>query len=263
MIYMNMELSLAQSVLLGCVEGLTEFLPVSSTAHLIMISQLLGVEQTAFMKSFEIIIQLGSILAVVALYWRSFLEWEVIKRLAVAFMPTAIIGLVLYKVVKTVFMESYGLIVAMLLLGGIALILFERWHTEKDDARAEISTMPYTTCMLIGVCQSLAMVPGVSRSAATVVGGLLLGMRRAAIVQFSFLLAVPTMAAATGLDVVKNAAMFSAEQTSVLAVGFVTAFVMAIVAMRSFLAYVKKHSFTAFGVYRIVIAVIFGSLLLW
>ncbi len=256
-----MELTLLQSFLLGCVEGLTEFLPVSSTAHLIMTSQILGVGQTAFMKSFEIIIQLGSILAVVVLYWRHFLDRAVLMRLFVAFVPTAVIGLVLYNIVKTVFMENYGLIVTTLLVGGVVLIVFEKWHTEKDDALADIKNLPYKTCVLVGVFQSLAMVPGVSRSAATVEGGLLLGMRRGAIVRVSFLLAVPTMVAATGLDVVKNMASFSTDHVMVIAVGFVTAFVMAIVAMRSFLAYVKNHSFTAFGIYRIVIALIFCGLL--
>lgn len=256
-----MDLTFIQALVLGCVEGLTEFLPVSSTAHLIVTSRLLGVGQTEFMKSFEIVVQLGSIMAVIVLYWRDFLNSALLRRLAVAFMPTAVIGLAAYRLVKTVFMESYELIVAMLFLGGIVLIVFEKWHTEKDDACAAIATMPYGTCALIGVFQSLAMVPGVSRSAATVIGGLLLGMRRAAIVQFSFLLAVPTMIAATGLDVAKNPSVFSAQTLPVLAVGFVTAFVMAIVAMRSFLAYVTNHSFTVFGVYRIVIALIFGSLL--
>jgi undecaprenyl-diphosphatase len=248
------------AIVLGVVEGVTEFLPVSSTGHLILASQLLHVPETEFLKTFEIAIQLGAILSVVALYWRKLLQFEVMKRVAVAFLPAAVIGLVLYKAVKAL-LGSETTVLWALLLGGVFLIAFEYWHTEKDDAHEEIETLPYKTALLIGLFQSLAMVPGVSRSGATIVGGLLLGLKRTTIAEFSFLLAVPTMAAATGLDLIKNFESFSSDQFGVLAAGFVMAFVVALGAIKFLLRYVKTRTFAPFGVYRILLALGFFFLL--
>lgn len=245
------------ALILGVVEGVTEFLPVSSTGHLILSGQLLGLQTTEFLKSFEIAIQLGAILAVVALYWRSFLNMEVMKRVIAAFIPTAIIGLALYKVVKTYLLESELVVLWALLLGGVALIVFEYLHKESDDASAEIASMSYKQAIGVGFFQAIAIVPGVSRSAATIIGGLLLGMRRVAIVEFSFLLAVPTMVAATTLDIVKNYQAFTSTDMTALAIGFGTAFVVAIVVVKAFLRYVQTRTFVPFGVYRIVIALVF------
>lgn len=250
-------LTTIQAVVLGIVEGVTEFLPISSTAHLILASNLLRLEQTEFLKSFEIIIQLGAILAVVALYWRDLMDWEVLKRLAVAFIPTGILGLMFYKIVKQYLIGNISVVLWSLILGGIFIILFEKWHRENKEGKERIKDISYKNCAIIGVCQSVAMVPGVSRSAATIVGGLALGLKRKTIVEFSFLLAVPTMMAATGLDLFKNAASFSSSQANVLAVGFVVSFIMAIIGIKFLLAYVQKNSFTAFGVYRIVIVLLF------
>lgn len=250
-------LSLFHAGILGIVEGITEFLPISSTAHLILASQLLRLPDTDFMKSFEIIIQLGAILAVMALYWRSFLRLEVLKRLIIAFIPTGVIGLSLYKVVKTYLLGSTSIVLWALLLGGLILIAFERFHQESALANEEIDHISYKQCLAIGLFQSIAIIPGVSRSAATIVGGLLLGLKRKTIVEFSFLLAVPTMAAATGLDLLKNASRFSADQTSFLLVGFVTSFVLALASIKWLLSYVQKHSFTVFGVYRVIVALVF------
>lgn len=250
-------LSIFQAIILGVVEGVTEFLPISSTAHLTLTADLLKLVQTDFMKSFEIIIQLGAIAAVVILYWRSFLDWEVLKRLAVAFIPTGILGLILYKLIKTYLLGNTNVILVTLVLGGIFIIAFEKWHQEKKDALEEIKNIPYKQCVLIGLCQSVAMIPGVSRSAATIVGGLALGLKRKTIVEFSFLLAVPTMLAATGLDLLKNMNSFSISQSQFLAVGFVTSFIMAIVGIKFFLAYIQKNSFTAFGIYRIAVVILF------
>lgn len=246
-----------QAVLLGIVEGLTEFLPISSTGHLILTAQLLHIPETEFMKTFEIAIQLGAIGAVVTLYWRMlFLRAEVIKRLAVAFIPTAVIGLVAYKSIKSL-LGSEIVVVWTLLLGGIVLIVFEWLHKEQASDYKDVEQLPYAKVLLIGLCQSVAMIPGVSRSGATIIGGLWLGVSRKTIVEFSFLLAVPTMAAATGLDLIKNASSFTLGQAYLLGIGCVTAFVVALIAMRLLLQFVQTRTFIPFGIYRIAVALLF------
>ncbi len=246
-----------QSVILGVVEGFTEFLPISSTAHLILMGKILKISQTEFVKSFEIAIQLGAILAVVWLYWkRLFLNKAIIKRIIAAFLPTAVLGLLLYKFFKGVLMENIAVIVWALFLGGVLLIVFELRHKEKSYAVENIEKISYRQCFLIGAFQSLAMVPGVSRAGATILGGLLLGLKRKAIVEFSFLLAVPTMLAATGYDLLKTGAGFSSNQFGVLAAGFLTSFFVAILSIKFLLHYVQKNNFISFGVYRIIIGLI-------
>jgi undecaprenyl-diphosphatase len=245
------------ALILGLIEGLTEFLPVSSTGHLILASSLLQIPDSSFLTSFEIAIQLGAILAVLITYWRSFLDFNVLSRLAVALVPTAVIGLALYSFVKHYLLGNEVVVVIALALGGALLILFETLHTEHEEGPQAVGAIPYRTAFLVGVCQSVAMIPGVSRSAATIVGGLLLGLRRTAIVEFSFLLAVPTMGAAVALDVLKNYETFTTDGLGLIATGFVTAFVVALIAIRYFLAFVKKHSFIPFGIYRIMLAVLF------
>jgi undecaprenyl-diphosphatase len=256
-------MSILQALLLGIVEGVTEFLPISSTAHLMFASSLLGLAQSDFVKSFEITIQLGAILAVVVLYWRTIFDFNLMAKLVVAFIPTAVIGLALYSVAKTYLIGNISLALWVLGVGGIALIAFEWWHGKRTTADHEtVDEISYKQALVIGVAQSVAIVPGVSRSAATIVGGLLLGINRETIVTFSFLLAVPTMAAATSLDLLKNYQAFSSADFGVLAVGFVASFVVALVAIKWFLSYIRRHTFTNFGIYRIAAALIFAFLLL-
>lgn len=254
-------MTIVDSVILGVVEGITEFLPISSTGHLIVAGQLMHLTQNDFLKSFEIIIQLGAIASVVVLYWRSFFNIEILKKLFVAFLPTAIIGLALYKIVKTYLLGNELVVLWALLLGGIALIVFELLHTDKEPATASAAPMTYTQAGLIGLFQALAIIPGVSRSAATIVGGLLLGLSRTTIVEFSFLLAVPTMLAATGLDLVKNASTFSTDQAGMLAVGFVVSFVVALCSIKFLLSFVRTHTFIPFGIYRILVSILFFFLI--
>lgn len=252
------------AIILGIVEGLTEFLPISSTAHLILTSHLLGIAEDTFTKSFEIIIQLGAILAVVVLYWRRLIsQFELIKKVVVAFIPTAILGLIFYKIVKALLSDTL-VVVWTLILGGVLLIIFEWWYSKKhrqyevtQSADDELVRLSYGKAALIGVFQSIAFVPGVSRAAATIIGGQLLGLSRKAIVEFSFMLAIPTMAAATGLDILKQANSFDAHNIVLLTIGFVVSFIIAIAAIKTFLSYIQKHSFTAFGIYRIVIGILF------
>jgi undecaprenyl-diphosphatase len=253
--------------LLGLVEGLTEFLPVSSTGHLILAGRLLGLVQSDFLKSFEIIIQLGAILAVVVLYWKQLWSWPTIKKLFVAFLPTAIIGFAAYKLVKTYLLGSEQVVLGALFLGGVAIICFEWWFKTRPTKRlsieaTEMGQPTYKQAAAIGLFQAVAIIPGVSRSAATIIGGLWLGLSRPTIVEFSFLLAVPTMLAATGLDLVKNFNQFSADQFDLLAVGFLVSFIVALGAIKFLLSYVRRYDFTPFGVYRIAIALLFWLLII-
>ena len=252
-----------QSIILGIVEGFTEFLPISSTAHLIISGKILNIVQTEFVKSFEIIIQLGAILAVVWLYGkRVALNREILKRLVVAFLPTAVFGFLLYKIFKKYLMENLSVIVWALLLGGILLIVFEYWHKENDGATGNIEDISYKNCFLIGLCQTIAIVPGVSRAAATILGGLFLGVKRKTIVEFSFLLAVPTMLAAAGYDLLKTGINLSSNQFGQLSLGFVVSFLVSIFAIKFLLRFIEQHDFKWFGLYRIVIALILLSFIL-
>ncbi len=245
------------SIILGIVQGITEFLPISSTGHLILAEKLLAMNQTDFLKSFDIIIQFGSILAVIVLYWKKFLHWETLKKLAAAFIPTGILGLLLYKAVKTWLLGNEKVVLWTLFIGGVLLIAFELFHKEKPEAKEEIADLSYSKAAIIGLFQAIAMIPGVSRSAATILGGLLLGIKRKTIVEFSFLLAVPTMLCATGLDLFKSAGQFNAGQWDFLLAGFAASFIMAMIGIKFLLTFIKKYSFISFGVYRIILAAVF------
>ncbi|HTZ39027.1 MAG TPA: undecaprenyl-diphosphate phosphatase [Syntrophales bacterium] len=248
-------MDLQTAVILGIVEGISEFLPISSTGHMILASHLMGLEHTEFLKSFEISIQVGAILSVVALYWRLLLvNLEVIKRVIVAFIPTGILGLTFYKVVKGYLLGLPNLVLWSLFLGGVFLIVFELWHREKEDDTGGITQISYKHAVIIGLFQSIAMVPGVSRSASTIIGGLMLGMKRKTIVEFSFLLAVPTMLAATVYDLMKSASQMSLPQIDFLIAGFVTAFIVALLSIKFLLRFIQTHTFIPFGIYRILVA---------
>ncbi len=250
------------ALILGIVEGISEFLPISSTGHLILASQLMGLCHTDFLKSFEIAIQVGAILSVVALYWRRLLvDVGVMKKLVVAFLPTGILGLTLYRVVKTHLLGSPNVVLWSLFLGGAFIIAFEYLHREREDAVEDVSGITYRQALLIGLFQSVAMVPGVSRSAATILGGLALGLRRKTIVEFSFLLAVPTMLAATAYDLLKSGAAFTADQMGFLAVGFVSSFVVALLSIKFLLSFIQTHTFIPFGIYRIAFVALWVLLL--
>lgn len=251
-------MTILHSIVFGVIEGVTEFLPISSTAHLLLTAHVLQLSQSEFQKTFEIVIQLGSILSVVVLYWRSLiLDREVLKRVIVAFVPTAIIGLLLHKVVRNILFESEQTVLWALFLGGIVLVMFDRWDKRRDDAVDHMKQITYPQAALIGCFQAIAIIPGVSRSGATIVGGMMLGLSRTTIVDFSFVLAIPTMLAATGLDLLKTGTQFSGNEYTMLAIGFVVSFLVALAVIRWFLAYIKKHTFVPFGVYRILVALAF------
>src|SRR3990167_3692389 len=254
-------MNVIQSIILGVVEGITEFLPISSTGHLILTSKLLGVADSEFTKSFEIAIQFGAILAVVVLYWKKFIaNKESWKKVLIAFLPTAILGFLFYKILKNYLLSSATIVVWSLLLGGVALILFEFWY--KKQSRANTEEISYKKSFWTGVWQSLAIITGVSRSGATIVSGMIMGISREAIVEFSFLLAVPTMAAATAYDLFKSAGSFTFGEFHILAIGFVVSFVVAMASIKWLLHFVKNHTFIAFGVYRIIAALAFWILVI-
>ncbi len=247
------------ALILGIIEGLTEFLPVSSTGHMILTSQILGIAEDSFTKSFEIIIQLGAILAVVLLYRDLiFKDMKLMSKVITSFVPTAVIGLALYSFVKNYLLGNVLIVISSLFFGGIIIILFERKYRKIEMVQdTTVEQITYKQAIAIGLFQAIAIIPGISRSAATIIGGEIVGLSRKNIVEFSFLLAVPVMLSATLLDLYKHHDIFSGENWQLLGIGFIIAFIVAIIAIKSFLAYVQKHSFTAFGIYRMILALIF------
>lgn len=254
----NVYVNFLQAIILSAVEGISEFLPISSTGHLILTANILEIAQSNFVKDFEIIIQLGAILAIVVLYWNSlFKSLEVWKRIIVAFIPTGIIGLLLFKIIKNYLLGNLYVTLISLLIGGITLILLELIYKEKEHHIETIEKMSLPKAFTIGLFQSIAIIPGVSRSAATIVGALFLGTKRKAAAEFSFILAVPTMLAATGLDLIKSNFSYSLNEWLIMLTGFVGAFVVALIVVKLFLRFVQNHTFIPFGIYRIILAILF------
>ncbi len=256
-------MDLIHAAVLGIVEGITEFLPVSSTGHLILAGRAIGLGDSAFVKSFEITIQLGAILAVVVLYGvRVFRDRHLFTRVSAAFVPTAVVGFVLYKLIKGYLLGSIPVVAWSLFLGGVLILVFEYW-AERRVNRGEVTleSISWKQAVSVGFFQSLAVIPGVSRSAATIVGGMLTGISREAIVRFSFLLAVPTMLAATIYDLLKSSASFGAGDVAPLAIGFAVSFAVALLAVRWFTSFISKHTFKPFAWYRIALGltlIVFG-----
>ncbi|MCL5970815.1 MAG: undecaprenyl-diphosphate phosphatase [Patescibacteria group bacterium] len=252
-----------QAIILSIVEGITEFLPVSSTGHLVLASDILKIQQTEFTKSFEIIIQLGAIFAIVFLYRKTLLnKLSVWKNIIVAFLPTVILGATFYKVIKNVLLGNTSVTLLALLIGGVLLIALELIYKEKEHHADKIEHITTKNAFFIGLFQAIAMIPGVSRSAATIIGALFLGTKRKPAVEFSFLLAVPTMFAATALDVVKSDFSFTANEYSLLAIGFTGSFIVAILAVKFFLKFIQNHTFIPFGIYRIILTILFWLIIL-
>lgn len=246
------------AIILGVVEGLTEFLPISSTGHLILVQRVLSIPLTEFWKSFDIAIQLGAILAVVALYWRKLIfDRAVYLRVGVAFLPTAVVGLVLYPIIKQFWLGNASLVVWALALGGLVLAVFEHWYQPPVQANQSLAELGWGKIWLVGLAQAIAVVPGVSRAAATILGGLTLGISRKTIVEFSFLLAVPTMLAATALDLARAGTEFSGIDYLTLAIGFATSFTVALLAVKWLIRFIEHHRFTVFGLYRLCVALVF------
>ncbi len=247
-----------QALVMSVIEGVSEFLPISSTGHLILTANLLKISQTSFVKDFEIVIQLGAILAIVVLYWNSlFRNIKVWKRIIVAFIPTGIIGLLLFKFVKDYLLGNLYVTLISLLIGGIVLIVLELIYKEREHHIDDLSKLSFPKAFTIGLFQSIAIIPGVSRSAATIVGGLFLGTKRKAAAEFSFILAVPTMLAATGLDLFKANFSYTSSEWLIMLSGFLGSFIVALISVKLFLKYIQRHNFIIFGIYRIIASILF------
>lgn len=257
-------MTLIESILLGLLEGVTEFLPISSTGHLILAEHALGIADSEFTKTFTIAIQLGAILAIVLLYAKRLLRApRLIGKIAVAFIPTAVIGFTLYRLIKGYLLGNIVIVAWALGIGGVVMIVFELLRGKQlSAAHDSIEDLPYWKAAVVGLAQSLAMIPGVSRSGATIIGGMLLGMSREAIVEFSFLLAIPTMLAATAYDLLKTYDQLSWDHTGLVAAGFVSAFIAAYLTAPALLRFIKRHSFIPFGIYRVALAVLVAVVLI-
>ncbi|WP_323007499.1 undecaprenyl-diphosphate phosphatase [Pseudorhodobacter sp.] len=253
------------ALFLGVLEGLTEFIPVSSTGHILLAGHFIGFESTG--KTFEVVIQLGAVLAVLSVYsvklWALFRAApqsaqarQTILSVLIAFLPAVVIGVLAHDFIKTVLFESPRLISVMLILGGIILVLVDRIAPEPryDDAMR----LPLAMALKIGFIQCLAMIPGVSRSGATIVGALMLGANKRAAAEFSFFLSMPTMAGAFAYDLYKNRDLLDAGAVNEIAIGFVAAFITAVLVVRWLLGYVSRHGYALFGWWRIIV----GSLAL-
>ena len=251
---------LATVILLGIVEGLTEFIPVSSTGHLVLAGKLLGFKDGSG-GAFDVVIQLGAILAVLVLYWRRF--WDVAtgllslqdgplrftRNILLGFLPSALIGALAYKAIKAM-LETPAIVAWALILGGLAILVIERMA--RDAHTESVEEMGWRTALSIGLVQCLSMIPGVSRSGATIMGARAMGISRKTAAEFSFFVAIPTMMGATALALYKEGAALAAHDISNIALGFVVSFVVALGVIKAFLAIVTRYGFTPFAWYRIV-----------
>lgn len=280
-----MIIDLIKVLILSIVEGVTEFLPVSSTGHLILVNQFVKLEPEGFSNAFNVIIQLGAILSVVVLYFERLNPWTKSKirlpknyeelnrqskayfilshpdkktinlwlKVIVGVLPAMVLGLLFDDLIDQ-YLFNPMTVAAMLLVWGLIIIFVEKRN--KNIKYESLADVPYTTILMIGFFQCLAMVPGTSRSAATIIGAMVLGLSRPAAAEFSFFLAIPTMLGATLLKLVKNLGGFSGNQWFLILIGMVLSFIVAFVVIKKFLAYVKKHDFIPFGIYRIILAVV-------
>ncbi|MEN5145939.1 undecaprenyl-diphosphate phosphatase [Brevundimonas diminuta] len=251
------------AILLGLVEGLTEFIPVSSTGHMLLLGHFLGFESTG--KTFEIVIQLGALLAIISVYfkrlWHLATRWPVdaearrfLIGLLIAFMPAVVIGFLAYGFIKTVLFETPLVICVALIVGGVLLLWLDRMN--KRPAYLDPELYPFRVYFLIGLFQCLAMIPGVSRSGATIAGGLLLGTDKRSAAEFSFFLALPTMGAAVAYDLFKSRDVLSFDDMGLIAIGFVAAFISALAVVRFLLDFVSRRGFGPFAWWRIAVGVV-------
>jgi len=238
-----------QAIIIAIVEGITEFLPVSSTGHMIITQELLGMEINDFVKAFTVNIQFGAILSVIVLYWKRFFQtFDFYFKLFVAFIPAAVIGFLLSDFIDSL-LENVVVVAVMLVLGGIVLVFVDKWF--KNPAKDQ--TITYPSAFKIGLYQCIAMIPGVSRSAATIIGGMSQKLDRKTAAEFSFFLAVPTMFAAAGYKLLQNYKTITSDNIDILLIGNAVAFVVALIAIRSFISFLTKYGFKVFGYYRIVV----------
>jgi undecaprenyl-diphosphatase len=250
-------MDIIQSIILSIIEGLTEFLPISSTGHMILASSIMHIPEDTFVKTFEISIQVGAILAVVFLYFKRFITGiSIYLKLAIAFIPTGIIGFLAYPYIKA-YLFNPVVVSISLILGGIVLILIDKKVAGQLSKTDNLENITYKHAFFIGLFQSVSMIPGVSRAAATIVGGIFNDLDKKQAVEFSFLLAVPTMFVATGYDLYKTPIQFSGHEMFLLGLGLTVAFITAWIAVKAFVSLVQNYGFRYFGYYRIIIGILF------
>ena len=256
-------MTILQAIILAIIEGITEFLPVSSTGHMILASAFMKVQDPEFAKTFEIVIQLGAIAAVGVLYIkRFFVSLNIYLKLIAAFIPTGVIGILAYKTIKAYLFNPIVVSIA-LIVGGVVLILLDKWTQDKKSDFEKAEDITYIGAMKIGLFQCLSMIPGVSRAAASIFGGIYSGFDRKLATEFSFLLAIPTMLAASGKDLWESKDMINGENIKLLLIGGAVAFLFALIAIKAFIAFVQKYGFKHFGYYRIILGILFLSLSLY
>ncbi len=247
-----------QAIIIGIIEGFTEFLPISSTGHMIVASSYLGVSQDSLTKAYEVIIQFAAILAVMLVYrdkltFSKILLWQ---KLFVAFLPLAIVGFIFKDQIKALF--SVEVVAIMFIVGGIVFLIVEKFYKEDESHTNEVENVTYRQAFLVGIAQIFSLIPGTSRAGATIIGGLLLKMSRKTSAEFSFLLAIPVMGAVSGYDLLKHYSEFADANWGAFIAGFLTAFIVAYITIKLFLVFLQRFTFVSFGIYRIL----FGLLLL-
>lgn len=263
-----------KAVLIGIVEGITEFLPISSTGHMILVDEFIKLSSDkSFTMAFEVIIQLGAILSVIIYFWKDLWPfsgtalhktqtWQLWFKVAAGVIPAVVLGLLFDDVIEEHLFNS-KVVAITLVFYGVALILLERLNGRKTSFKINsVHSITFKLAIAIGFFQCLAMVPGTSRSAATIIGAMLLGLSRGAAAEFSFFLAIPTMMGATALTIVKNGFSFDLQQWLVIGVGFITSFIVAYVVIKFLMNFIRRHDFSVFGYYRIILGVVV-LILLW
>jgi len=253
-------LGIFESILLGIIEGFTEFLPISSTGHLIIASEFLNIDQNKVTKAYEVIIQFAAILAVVLNYSDKFSlkKIELWKKLTLAFIPIGTVGFIFSSQIKAMF--DIKIVAIMFIIGGIVFLIVEYFYKETEEHIDDVEKVSYKQSFYIGLAQIFALIPGTSRAGSTIIGAMLVKLNRKAAAEFSFLLAFPVMCATTGYDLLKHYKDFTDANFLVLGVGFVTAFIVAYITIKLFLKFLENFTFVSFGIYRIVFGTI---LLLW
>jgi undecaprenyl-diphosphatase len=249
-------MDILQAIVIGVIEGFTEFLPISSTGHMIVASEFLGIEQSSVIKAYEVIIQFSAILAVMLLYRDkiNLREIELWKKIIGAFFPLAIIGFLLKDSIKEIF--TLSTVAWMFIIGGIIFIIVEQFHEDIESQSTEVEEISWRQAMIIGFGQVFSLIPGTSRAGATIIGGMLTGLDRKTSSDFSFLLAIPVMAAVSGYDLLKHYQDFANANWSAFLAGFIVSFIVAYITVKLFLVFIQKFTFIAFGIYRIIFGII-------
>ncbi len=251
-------MTVIQAIVIAIVQGITEFLPISSTGHMIITQNLLGIPSTDFVKAFTVNIQFGSILSVIVLYWKRFFQsWNFYSKLAMGCLPLIIAFLLESQIDRM--LENVSIVAGAMLVGGVFLIFVDKWFDKPENEKTKLT---YKKAFIIGLFQIIAVIPGVSRSAATIIGGMSQKLTRKNAAEFSFFLAIPTMFAASALKLFENYKTITPDNITILVIGNIVSFIVAMIAIKAFITFLTKHGFKVFGYYRIIVGLILIILIL-